>query len=224
MKILIIAGHGGADPGAIGCGFKEAALTREVADRVYDTLYDYCDVALYNTTKDCYSQVKQGKAPEWSYFDYVIEIHFNAFSDTTVNGTEILIDKSEKYHTVEDCILNNLVSLGFKNRGIKRRNDLLNMNQCTNAGTSYSLVETCFITNQRDVTRYQSNKDAVANAIANGIIEGFGLSKSSTNVSRETFYCVQVGAFNKKENAELLAKELTEKGYEAWIINKEVKK
>ena len=33
-------------------------------------------------------------------------------------------------------------------------------------------------------------------------------------------YRVQVGAFKEKENAERLAKELTEKGFSAYIINK----
>lgn len=217
MKILIIAGHGGNDPGAIGCGYREADLTREVADRVYDALFDVCDVTLYDTTKDCYTQSKNGKSPDWSYYDYVIEIHFNAFSITSANGTEILIDESEQYHTVEDAILSNLVSIGFANRGIKRRNDLLNMNQCTNAGTSYALVETCFITNQTDMNIYQTNKDAVANGIAKGIIQGFGLSDSPLNVSHETFYRVQVGSFTKKENAEALVKKLENEGYEAFI-------
>ena len=32
MKILLIAGHGAGDPGASGCGYKEANLTRELVD------------------------------------------------------------------------------------------------------------------------------------------------------------------------------------------------
>ena len=218
MNILLIAGHGAGDPGAIGNGFKEADLTRELAKLIAPKLNKYCNIDTYDYTRDCYKDSKVGKTPNWKAFDYVVELHFNSFGNSNAYGSEILIDESESAYTVEDLILKNLSNLGFYSRGVKRRNDLLNMNLCTNAGTSYALIETCFITNASDMAKYQSKKESVAEAIVNGIVTGFGLHKENIpDVSRETLYRVQVGTFKDRNNAEQLVKELESKGYDAFI-------
>ena len=41
MKILLIAGHGAGDPGASGCGYKEANLTRELVNLIAPNLRKY---------------------------------------------------------------------------------------------------------------------------------------------------------------------------------------
>ena len=50
MKILLIAGHGAGDPGASGCGYKEANLTRELVNLIAPKLRKYATVDVYN---DC---------------------------------------------------------------------------------------------------------------------------------------------------------------------------
>ena len=44
MKILLIAGHGAGDPGASGCGYKEANLTRELVNLIAPKLRKYANV------------------------------------------------------------------------------------------------------------------------------------------------------------------------------------
>ena len=85
--------------------------------------------------------------------------------------------------TVEDKIVKNIAGLGFKNRGVKQRNNLQNMNIIHRKGKSYALFETCFIDDADDMKLYSSKKEAVALAIANGIIDGFGLKKSITELT-----------------------------------------
>jgi N-acetylmuramoyl-L-alanine amidase len=100
-------------------------------------------------------------------------------------------------------------------------------------GVDYALIETCFYDNAGDMAIYNANKDGIAHAIAGGIVEGFGLGKveSKPAVKEEPKkeepasnirYCVQVGAFSKKENAENLLKNLKGDGYNGFIVTKTV--
>lgn len=186
MKILLIAGHGNGDPGACACGLKEADLTREVAAALLPKLKTYADVDLFDTSKNMYSYLKNGGVCNFANYDYVFEIHFNAAAaDTAGNGkttgAEILIHTTESGASVEETILSNIAALGFKNRGVKRRSDLRNMNVCKkNYGVSYALIEVCFIDDRDDVNLYQQKKTEVIDAIVNGIASGFGLAKTET--------------------------------------------
>ncbi len=223
MKILLIAGHGEGDPGAVGNGFNESDKTRELLNLVNPLLKQYAEVSVYDTSKNCYEQSKAGNPPNWKAFDYVVEFHFNAFN-TQAHGTEIYIDESEKGYTVETAIVNNIAALGFTNRKVQRRNNLLNMNLCTNAGVSYCLIETCFIDNAADMKLYEASKDNVANAIVKGIVTGFGLSNDYKETETEpgtSVYKVQCGAYKEKANADNMKKKLDAIGQENFIVNEQ---
>ena len=57
MKILLIAGHGAGDPGASGCGYKEANLTRELVNLIAPKLRKYATVdAVSYTHLDVYKR------------------------------------------------------------------------------------------------------------------------------------------------------------------------
>ena len=177
MKILLIAGHGAGDCGAVGNGYQEATLTREVVSLLKPILSKYADVTVFDTSKNMYKFLKSGNTFNFKAFDYVFEVHFNAF-DKTAYGTEILVHPTEKGVSVEQNIINGVAALGFTNRGVKRRTDLLNMNTCKKVqGVSYALLETCFIDNQNDMKLYQEKKQDVVQAIATGIVTGFGLKE-----------------------------------------------
>ena len=57
MKILLIAGHGDGDSGAIGCGFKEADLTREMVKLIKPYLSKYATVEIADTAKNWYRYI-----------------------------------------------------------------------------------------------------------------------------------------------------------------------
>lgn len=183
MRILCIAGHGAGDPGAVGCGYTEATETRRMANAVKPLLEKYgVDVVMYDQSKNAYDVLRFGGSLPLAGIDYVLEYHLNAgASDTTGNGvttgTEILVDQSEAGTTVEQAILERICALGFKNRGVKRRNDLLVQNTITNAGISHALIETCFIDDRDDVELYSAKFNQIAQAIADGVAVGFGLTK-----------------------------------------------
>jgi len=190
-NILIIAGHGGSpyDPGACGCGQKEAVLTRELAQLVQTELQKFSGVkaALYDINNDAYKILKNGGTLPLSGIDYVLEIHFNAAAndpkgDGKTTGTEVLVHTSEGGVTVEEAVCKKIAALGFKNRGVKRRSNMLVMNTVKKKyGISHALVETCFIDDADDMKLYSAKKIQVAQAIAAGIAEGFGLSVKTWN-------------------------------------------
>lgn len=186
MKILIICGHGNGDPGACSLGHKEAVLVREYAPKLKDVLSRHADVTIFDTSKNMYQYLKSGNSFNFTDYDYVFELHFNAcVNDTKGNGvttgTEILVHTKENGVTVEQEILNNICKLGFKNRGVKARNDLLNMNVCKGKqNVSYALLETCFIDDADDMKLYLAKKNDVVNAIAQGMITGFNLGTLET--------------------------------------------
>lgn len=191
MKILLIAGHGQGDPGACACGYQEATLTREIVSLLKNKLSSFADVSVFDTSKNMYKYLKSGSSYNFQAFDYVFEIHFNAgVGDISGNGkttgVEILVHTSERGVSVEQGILNNITALGFKNRGVKTRSNLLVMNTCKGKqGVSYALLETCFIDDLDDMKRYQAKKNEIADSITKGIIDGFGLNKIETKTETE---------------------------------------
>lgn len=180
MNILLIAGHGDGDCGAVGNGCKEADLTREVATLLKSELNGYAEVVIADMKRNWYQYIcKKGGYLVLKDYDYALEIHFNAIkpesvSDGVTKGTEIYVTTAEKGTKVEQGIVDTLSALGFKNRGVKRYNYGL-INHIKKKGVSSALLEVCFIDDIDDMKLFQSKKGEVAKAIAKGIIEGFGL-------------------------------------------------
>lgn len=176
MKILLISGHGAGDSGAVGNGFKEADLTRELVNLIVPKLRKYAMVDVYDQKRNAFNDCNNGTFKIGSY-DYVLEVHFNAFNGSG-HGVEIYVTSSEKAYTVEQNIVNNVAKVGFTNRGVKRT-DFLVIKTVKNKGISSALLETCFIDNKGDMDVYKAKKNAIADAVVNGIAEGFGLKASS---------------------------------------------
>lgn len=185
MKILLIAGHGEGDPGACGNGYREADLTREVIFALDAELsLSEAEVDLFDITQDMYQRLKRGTDFAFGAYDYVFEVHFNSASNQLAHGVEIHVTTDEEGTGVEDAVLERMAALGFKNRGVKRT-DFTVIRRAKNDGASAALLEVCFISNRADMELYQSKKSEVASAIAEGICEGFGLTKKGErNVAR----------------------------------------
>lgn len=215
MKVLLIAGHGAGDPGAVGNSYKECTLTRHllecITNRMPYSAYNI-DMTKYDVNKNAYEESKKGSIPDYEAYDFVLEIHFNAFSDNSVRGTEVLYRSGDTVKDFGEALLTKMANLGFVNRGMKVREDLLNMNNCYEKSVPYALFETCFITNAGDVSRYQATYNDIADAIIDAIAFAWGCEES------EKIYRVQTGAFKNRQNAVNYAKELKEKGIDCFIV------
>jgi N-acetylmuramoyl-L-alanine amidase len=97
-----------------------------------------------------------------SKVDIFVSIHFNAFN-TKANGTEVFAT-SEEGRKIAKPVLDEIVKLGFFNRGVKNGSHLFVL-QHTNMPAI--LVEGCFIDSQKDVSLYDPEK--MANAIVKGL-------------------------------------------------------
>lgn len=228
MKILLISGHGAGDPGACSQGYKEADITREIVNGIAPILRTYSTVHIYPQSRNAYKDIQNGQwQMGWDY-DYVLEVHLNAGGGT---GVEDYVTTKEKTITVESKIVNNVANIGLRNRGVKVT-DFLVIRTCKNHGISSALLETFFIDSVSDMKLYQANKQKFFNAIALGVIQGFGLhgvavkepikvpvqEKPEANIIGYTGnslvdYLKSVGADSSYANREKLAKQYGIVGY-----------
>lgn len=98
--------------------------------------------------------------------DIFCSFHFNSYKHTSyAMGSEVLVYNP---FTEANRVLNALVGLGFKNRGMKERPGLY---EIRNTNMKSMIVETCFVDSEEDVRLYkQLGPDAVGKAIAEAIL------------------------------------------------------
>ncbi len=114
--------------------------------------------------------------PDFTDFDYVLEVHFNAKvakdpgGDGSYTGIGFYVNGYKSKVTLERNILNSVQRLGFKIwAGVVPSYELLNARVCQELGVSYGLLETAFIDDGDDMTFYKNNKNKMAAAVANSI-------------------------------------------------------
>lgn len=178
LRIFLIAGHGDGDGGAVGNGYQEADLTREIVVRLPRYLENYAQVVIGDLNRNWFTWLRSNSF-NFTPYDYVLEIHFNAGAedeagDGFVTGSEIYVTTSESSVIVEENILDNLEQLGLTNRGVKRKNFSV-IAKAKAQGVSSALLEVAFIDDRDDMDLYQAQKDVIAESIAHGILEGFGI-------------------------------------------------
>lgn len=170
FKVYIDAGHGqnssnnGAyDGGATGCGYSEASLTQELADKVSSKLNSY-GVATY-VNKSGWYKLRQAQA---SGLDcgLFLSIHFNAAGGSGSESYIHLYNAQWGASHLQDCLTSRLANaVGRGNRGAGK----MELAVC-GGNVPATLVEVCFIDNSGDMSAYQSRKDSVAKALADGVI------------------------------------------------------
>lgn len=173
--IVLDAGHGGKDPGAVGSGITEKQIVLEVAKRVETKLKAAGATVIMTRSGDTYPTLgdRVDLAKE-KYADMFVSIHANSASPSA-NGAETFYDTSQNLNGEESKklaseIQKQIVALADMNdRGIKdndfyvlRNNDMPSV-----------LVELGFITNSGDLAKLKSEKyyDLFAEAIYRGIVE-----------------------------------------------------
>ena len=233
-RICIVVGHGksesgGYDSGAVGFGYHEFKIAREIAKHAQAELQGaygaQCDLMNYNG--DLYLQERINKL-KTDYYDFIAEIHLNAGGGT---GTEVYYchtDATGKKYA--EAIAESISGrFGIRNRGAKIK---LNSSGKDYFGIIRStkptavLVETVFIDTKTDLEKVntETGQKACGQAIADAIARVRGLTKteeSNTETSTggtKTLYHVQTGAFTKKENADALAAKLKAAGFDTYMV------
>lgn len=133
--------------------------------------------------------------------NYAVSIHFNGFENESANGCEVYVPYAEKGAGIEAGYSKYLGKF-FKLRApFARANNYYSRNEvydkklnvstrkfenykngtdyfgfirtCWKNGISADLLEVCFLTNRKDFDTYTKNTDAIAEAIARSILEGY---------------------------------------------------
>lgn len=153
------------DTGARGIRFEDN-LTLDVGNKVISKLKAFghevieCKPEKASTVRDSLS--KRCAKANVTKLDVYVSIHFNAFNQRA-NGTEIYA-VSEAGRKITKPVLDEIVKLGFFNRGIKSGSHLFVLR---NTDMPSILIEGCFIDSQKDMNLF--NPEAMANAIVKGL-------------------------------------------------------
>lgn len=212
-KIIIDAGHGGANPGATYEGRRESDDALRLAMAVGDILSnDGFDVS-YTRTDDTTQSVgeKAALANEFGA-DLFVSLHRNAAArDNLYNGVQTLIyGPGGLREEVAENILDELENAGFQNLGLDIRPDLVVLNRTQMPAV---LVEAGFIDSDKDNQIFDDNFQEMAQAIASGIETSAG----HPGGSMRSRYTVQVGLFRNKIYADNLLLRLKRQGYPAYL-------
>jgi len=214
VKVFLDPGHGGSDPGALGDGLKEKDINLSVALKVGSILINHSINVNYSRTTDVFVELADRAKKANSYnADIFVSLHCNAFDNPSAKGVETYsYPNSTNGAKLARALQNSIISSGVytADRGTKTAN--FAVLRLTNMPAA--LVEMGFITNTEDANILKNKQNELAIAIAKGILSYFGIPYKGTT----TLYKVQVGAFKVKSNADNMAKELKDKGYEAIVI------
>lgn len=212
-SIMIDAGHGGTDPGAVYKGRKEKDDNLTLAMAVGEILSKKGIKVLYTRNTDDYiSPFERAKLANEAKVDYFISFHRNSSPEVNqYNGVEVLVyNKSGVKYEMARNILGALGELGFREIGVQARPGLVVLRKTRMPAL---LIETGFINSDKDNKLYDEKQEEIAQAIAGAI-----LGTLDQQEERPLYYRVQTGAFRKKENADRMLYMLQAKGYPAYIL------
>lgn len=169
MRICLDYGHtlSGADTGAIGCGYKEQDLTRELG-KIIKSYFEQLGHTVIETNIDggvtsvSDSMFKRYSIANKNNVDLCVSIHFNAGGGT---GSEIFTYNGADVYNASN-ILKRLAYLGLRNRGIKNGNNLAMVSKPV---AKAMLIEVAFIDTASDMQLYKNKKNDIAKCIVESI-------------------------------------------------------
>ncbi len=180
-KLLIDAGHGGDDPGAIGVTKKkEKDFALTMALKIEERLKSEKKVTpVLTRSNDTFVKLEERvKIAKKQKVDSFISIHANSTAETSkATGTETLYTREESKALATIIHKHLIAATGLKDRGVKYQN--IHVTRETNMPAI--LLEVGFINHLDDEKKLfdPAFQDRVADAIVAGIYEYFGISVES---------------------------------------------
>ena len=176
-KIVVLdAGHGGKDPGAIGlCGTKEKDVVMQVTSKVGDVLVRHGVKVVYTRAQDIDANKKLELATRTSIAnkanaDLFVSVHANSAANTAAHGQETFAyQKGDTGYKLAQAIQKEIVGVSkLKDRGVKTADYYVIKHTTMPA----ALVELAFISNldEEKLLKDASWQQKMATAIAKGIL------------------------------------------------------
>lgn len=232
-KVVMDAGHGGSDPGAMSDGRREKDDNLALALAVGSILAENGVDVVYTRTDDTYeTPFQKAQKGNQEGADLFISIHRNSSPEKDqYSGVETLLyDESGIKKELAENINRELAKEGFQNLGIRERPGLVVLRRTRMPA---ALIEVGFINTQADNELLDQNFDGVVRAIADGILMTLRKNGLLSEENRSTAleyseepdgsehksfrYRVQTGAFRREENAWKLYQKLLKQCFPAEI-------
>lgn len=218
-SIMLDAGHGGQDLGAVYQGRQEKDDNLRLAQAVGEILENNGIDVSYTRTTDVYqTPFEKARLANEAGVDYFISFHRNSSpAANQYNGVEVLVYNKEgiKYDMAKN-IVGALGEVGFKELGVKARPGLVVLRRTQMPAL---LIETGFINSDEDNNLFDNKFQEIAQAIADAVL---GTLEEET-VEEPIYYRVQTGIFRNRENADRMLYQLLDEGYPAFLIYDEAK-
>lgn len=178
IKIVIDAGHGGSDSGAVGNGMSEKNLTLAIvlaAKRSFDN--DNRFQVSYTRTADTYPSLSQrANLANNKNADMFLCVHINSAS-ASAHGTETLWSKGRNSATKKSGLTSQelatamqraaVAATGFTNRGLVDRPNLYVLKHTKMPAC---LIEYGFISNKTEAARMKANTSVYGKALYNAVV------------------------------------------------------
>lgn len=180
-SVVIDAGHGGSDPGAVYNGRQEKDDVLRLAMAVGNILANSGVDVSYTRTDDVYeTPFQKAMDANATGADFLISIHRNSgTTPNTYSGTQTLVFADSGIRSALARNINNeLVDLGFRDAGIVERPNLVVLRRTQMPA---ALVEVGFINNDRDNQLFDERFDEIAQGIADGILNTIYASQGDTD-------------------------------------------
>ncbi len=212
-KVIIDAGHGGMEPGALFEGRKEKDDNLRLALAVGEILLNNgVDVAYTRVTDEYQTPLEKAQIANYFGADYFLSLHRNAMPEPgTASGVESLVYADEGAAPILAGNINRrLEEVGFQNLGVNERPGLIVLKRTKMPAV---LTEVGFLDNPADNQFFEANFDKIANAIAQGVIDTVAGEERGPE-----YYQIQVGYFDSRPMADQLLDVLRSQNFPAFII------
>ena len=218
IRIMLDAGHGGTDPGAVFNGRQEKDDVLRLTLAVGELLDAGGVEVLYSRTDDVFeTPFRKAEEANRAEVDYFISFHRNSSPEANqYEGVEIFVyNKTGLKYQMAENILNAMGEVGFRKIGVKARPGLAVLRYTKMPAL---LLEIGFINTVSDNLLFDTEFDQIAEGIADAVLKTLGLLPEEEEPGEVIFYRVQTGAFRERENAERMIYQLREEGYPAFLV------
>lgn len=218
--VIIDAGHGGSDPGAVYNGRQEKDDALQLAFDLGSVLERRGIRAEFTRVTDDYdSPQEKADIANRSDADFFVSIHRNAMPEpNTASGVENLVYSDKGLAGLLGRNIGEaLASVGWTDLGVKERPGLVVLRKTR---MSAVLIEAGFLDNDRDNEFFDANLAATADAIADGILRTFEQRDQMEAGEEPGFYMVQTGVFRVRAFADRELSRLRAQGFPAFLVAK----
>lgn len=219
-KVIIDAGHGGPEPGAVYNGRQEKDDNLQMAYDLGNALERRGIQVVYTRVSDVYdSPAEKAAIANNSDADFFISLHRNAMPvPGTASGIESLVySNTGTAGLLARNIDAALAGVGWADLGVKERPGLVVLRQTKMPAV---LVEVGFLDNERDNAFFDAKMAATADAIADGVLRTFEelAAAPATSGEQPGFYMIQTRIYRNRQNAEQELAELKAQGFPAFLV------